>query len=195
MCKFGNKTVGILALQGDYERHLQHLELLGAKGQLVRLPADLVGIDCLILPGGESTTMDILLDRFDLREPLRQFCLSHPVFGTCAGMVMLSQKIDNNSSGVKPLALMDIDVLRNGYGRQIHSFEETLEAELGNGTRRLVATFIRAPKVLRTGSGVTVLSYYRDVPVLVRQKNLLASCFHPELGEDTALLEYFLSEC
>ncbi len=192
--RFEDKIIGVLALQGDYERHQHQLELLGAKSRLVRLAADLEGLDGLIIPGGETTTMDILLDRFNFRSALTEFAKTRPVWGTCAGMIMLSSKVDDNQSGVKPLGLMDIDVVRNGYGRQVFSFEDTIEASFGNGKINLTGTFIRAPKITRVGPEVEVMSTFKDSPVLVRQGHYLASAFHTELAEDTTLLEYFLSE-
>ena len=169
-----NKTVGVLALQGDYEAHQHQLTSMGVPTLLVRLPGDLERVDCLIIPGGESTTMDILLDRFALRGPVTEFGRTHPVYGTCAGMIMLSSRIDDNLSGVKPLGLMDIHVLRNGYGRQVYSFENHVEAVLKGTPKILVATFIRAPKVTHRGADVEVLATYRGDPVLLRQNNLLA---------------------
>jgi 5'-phosphate synthase pdxT subunit len=194
MSGFHNKTVGVLAIQGDYAEHQRQLDRLGAATVLVRLPRDLQKLDALIIPGGESTTMDIVMDRFDLREPLIKFGRCKPVFGTCAGMIMLATRIENNVSKVTPLGLMDIDVDRNGYGRQVHSFEESVTADLAGKAAELVATFIRAPRVIRMGKTVSTLASYGDDAVLVRQENLLAASFHAELSEDTALLEYFLSE-
>jgi len=192
--RFEGKIVGVLALQGDYERHQHQLELVGAESRLVRLPRDLEGLDALIIPGGETTTMDILLDRFKMREAMLEFARNKPVWGTCAGMIMLARGIESNQSGVKPLGVMDIDVLRNGYGRQIFSFEDTLKASFGNGKINLTGTFIRAPKITRVGPEVRVMSVFRDSPVLVRQGRHLASSFHTELDDNTTLLEYFLSE-
>ena len=136
--------------------------------------------------------MDKLIDRFDLREQLVSFCGSKPVFGTCAGMIMLSKKIEDNLSGVEPFGLIDIDVLRNGYGRQVFSFKDEIRVNLGNGKSRLAATFIRAPKITRIGAGVKVLGEFKNEPVLISQDNVLASSFHAELGQDTSLLSYFL---
>ncbi len=194
MSKFENMKVGVLAIQGDYSEHKQQLDRLGATTVLVKLPRDLATLDALIIPGGESTTMDIVMDRFDLREPLIKFGRSKPVFGTCAGMIMLATKIENNVSKVTPLGLMDIDVDRNGYGRQVHSFEENVTADLAGKPVELVATFIRAPRVTRMGEPVVTLARYGDDAILVRQGNLLAASFHAELSEDTALLDYFLNE-
>lgn len=194
MSKYENKRVGILAIQGDYAAHQRSLDRLGVPGVLVRLAKDLAGLEALIIPGGESTTMDIVMDRFDLREPLIAFGRSKPVFGTCAGMIMLASEIENNISKVTPLGLIDITVDRNGYGRQVHSFETLIETELAGKPCELTATFIRAPRVTRVGPGVEIIVEYKDDPILVRQKNLLAASFHTELDEDTRLLEYFLDE-
>ena len=188
------KSIGVLALQGDYEAHSNQLKMLGINAVEVRLPKDLDGLDALILPGGESTTMDKLIDRFGLRQPLTDFCKSKPVWGTCAGMIMLSKKIEDNKSHVTPLGTLDIDVLRNGYGRQVFSFEDKIDVCLSNGTSKLAATFIRAPKITRLGKNVKVLGRIQGDPVLIEQKNILASSFHTELSEDTTLLNYFLTK-
>ena len=188
----GNITVGVLALQGDYEAHKKQLDSLGVKAVEVRLAGDLTNLDALIIPGGETTTMDKLINRFKLRQPLINFCQSKPVFGTCAGLIMLSKKIEDNQSGVEPLGLLDIDVLRNGYGRQVFSFEEEININLGNGKSQMAATFIRAPKITRIGKGVKVLGKFKNEPVLISQNKVLASSFHAELGPDTSLLRYFL---
>jgi len=186
--------VGVLAIQGDYDRHRHQLIRAGASSVLVRLASDLRDLDALIIPGGESTTMNIMIDRFNLREPLLEFGRSKPVFGTCAGMIMLSKSIENNVSNVQPLGLMDIDVDRNGYGRQVYSFEEKIDADLAGEKAMLTATFIRAPRVTRVGSGLEVLAKFREDAVLVRQGQLLAASFHAELDDDTRLLEFFLEK-
>ncbi len=191
---YTDRFVGVLALQGDYEAHQAQLNRLNVRNVLVRQPVDMQSIDSLIIPGGETTTMSILLDRFDMRTPLEAFGRTHPVYGTCAGMIMLSKNIEDNISGVKPLGLMDIDVVRMGYGRQVHSFENGLKATLDKGEVSLTATFIRAPRITRAGDGVTVLATYDNHPVLVRQGNLLAGSFHTELEDDTTVLEYFLND-
>jgi pyridoxal 5'-phosphate synthase pdxT subunit len=192
MTDYSRLHIGILAIQGDFERHEHQVRLLGATPHLVKLPADLDGIDGIIFPGGESTTMSIMMDRHGLRGPLLRFCKAHPTYGTCAGMIMLSKRIVDNQSGVIPLALVDIEVLRNGYGRQVFSFEETVEVRLKDGIRAVKATFIRAPKVASMGKGVETLAEFGGSPVLIRQGNRLASSFHTELEEDTTVLRYFL---
>ena len=192
MKKYNDITVGVLALQGDFERHQTQIQEIGAETLQVKLPTDLERIDALIIPGGESTTMDKLIDQFDLREPIAEFAEAKPIWGTCAGMIMVSKNIDNNLSNVKPLKLMDIDVVRNGYGRQIYSFEEKLDVKLNGITSKLNACFIRAPKVVRFGENVNSLAHYEKSPVLVSENNILASSFHTELDNDTTLLRYFL---
>ncbi|MDD3732851.1 MAG: pyridoxal 5'-phosphate synthase glutaminase subunit PdxT [candidate division Zixibacteria bacterium] len=184
--------VGILTLQGDFEKHQRQVRSLGAVPEAVRLPGDLIGLDALIIPGGESSTMSVLIDRFALRAPLLEFARTHPVYGTCAGMILLARKIEDNISGVEPLALIDIDVRRNGYGRQVFSFETDIEVTLENGTKTVRGFFIRAPKITRVGEGVGVLAEYQARPVLVRQNNILASSFHSELNDDLTVLKYFV---
>jgi 5'-phosphate synthase pdxT subunit len=188
---YAGLNIGLLAIQGDFERHQEQVTLLGATPHLVKLPADLDAIDGLIMPGGESTTMSIMIDRFKLRQRLIEFGLQKPIYGTCAGMIMLAKKITDNISEVTPLGLMDIDVVRNGYGRQVFSFEQALPApQVANG-HPLTATFIRAPKIVRVGTGVETLLSYQGVPILVRQGHLLAASFHTELDGDTTLLKYY----
>jgi 5'-phosphate synthase pdxT subunit len=160
---------------------------------LVKLPAQLDAIDALIIPGGESTTMNYLIDRFGLREPLLAFGAHHSIWGTCAGMIMVSSEIEDNQALIRPLALMDISVVRNGYGRQVHSFEATVAADLGEQPENLTATFIRAPRATRLGAGISVLARHESVPVLLRSSRHLVSSFHSELGDDTRLLEFFLT--
>ena len=191
--KYSKLKIGVLALQGDYIEHQRQLEQLGVEHSQVRLPDDLEGLDGLIIPGGETTTMSILMDRFSLREPLTRFACSKPVYGTCAGMIMLAKKIENNISGVVPLGIIDIDVIRNGYGRQVYSFEEKIRLTRNSQTYDIKASFIRAPKVTRTGNKVEVLAEFDGSPLLVRQGRCLAAAFHAELYDNTELLEYFLA--
>lgn len=185
--------VGLLALQGDFERHAHQVRLVGATPVEVRSATDLEQIDALIIPGGESTTMHYLMEKFSLRRPLLEFARSHPVFGTCAGMILLSTDIQDNQAGIVPLKLLDIGVLRNDYGRQIYSFQDALPARLNGNQVELTATFIRAPRIVRVGTDVEVLAEYRDDPVLVQKELVLACSFHTELDDDTRLLKYFLS--
>ena len=192
MATFDWLHIGVLALQGDYELHERQLSLLGTRSRLVRLPGDLDGIDGLIMPGGESTTMEILIDRFKLRQPLLEFARKRPVYGTCAGMILLSQHIEDNDAGIRPLELIDIDVVRNGYGRQRYSFEKTLEMDINGQNLQIRAAFIRAPRVTRVGNQVRALAFYQSSAVLVTQGNILAASFHAELSDEAGLLRYFL---
>jgi 5'-phosphate synthase pdxT subunit len=191
---YSSLKVGVLALQGDFELHERQVKSLGATSVQVRLPKHLEGLDGLVMPGGESTTMDILMDRFKLREPLAEFGRSKAIYGTCAGMILLARGIADNKAGVKTFGLIDIDVSRNDYGRQIYSFDDELTARLDNREVRFRASFIRAPRIIRCGDGVEVLSRYRESPVLVRQNQILAASFHAELERDTTLLEYFFND-
>ena len=177
--------VGVLALQGDFDAHAKVLRELGATAREVRTPADLHGLDGLIIPGGESTTMTLGIEREGLAEPLRELIgAGVPVLGTCAGMIMLDRE---------HLGAMDILARRNAFGRQIRSFEADLEVRgLAGGPLR--AIFIRAPWIAEHGPGVEVLAEVDGHPVAARQDNLLALAFHSELGEDDRLHELFLEQ-
>jgi 5'-phosphate synthase pdxT subunit len=173
----------VLALQGDFEAHGRMLRALGAEVREVRVPADLDGLDGLIIPGGESTTMTLGIEREGLAEPLRDYARSGaPVFGTCAGMIMLDRR---------HLGIMDIECRRNAFGRQIRSFEADLRIPGVEG-RPVRAVFIRAPWADVCGEDVEVLAAVDGHPVAVRQGNLLAISFHPELAGETRLHELFL---
>ncbi len=191
MQNYSELTTGVLALQGDFERHEHHLKLLGANFVEVRTVGDLKGIDGLIIPGGESTTMSRLLDRFVMRDAVTEFCRSKPVWGTCAGMIMLASEVINDNR-VIPLKTLDISVLRNGYGRQVFSFFTEIQAALNGTSALLKASFIRAPKVTRVGEGIKILAEYAGEPVLLMKDNCLASSFHTELEEDYSLTKYFI---
>lgn len=184
-------TIGVLALQGAFREHGQMLGRLGARVREVRLPADLDGLDGLVIPGGESTTMGKLMTAFDLLEPLRVFAEDRPVLGTCAGLIMLASRI---VEGDQPLLrLMDVDVRRNAFGRQLHSFEAPVEIRLpGWAGGDFPGVFIRAPWVEAYGLGVQPIAWYEGHVVGVREKHLLGLAFHPELTGDTRLHSYFL---
>ncbi|UCC44289.1 MAG: pyridoxal 5'-phosphate synthase glutaminase subunit PdxT, partial [Candidatus Zixiibacteriota bacterium] len=160
--------------------------------RLVKLPEDLNGLKALIVPGGESTTMEILIDRYRLRQPLIDFAARHPIYGTCAGMILFSSNVDDNQACVRPLNLIDIDVARIAYGRQVYSFDRQLELTLNGGVHGVSVSFIRAPRVTRVGPEVAVLASLDASPVLVERGNVLAASFHTELNDDTVLLNYFL---
>jgi 5'-phosphate synthase pdxT subunit len=171
-------VVGVLAIQGDFEAHARVLVRLGAEARIVRTPADLEGLDALVIPGGESTTMTLGIEREGLAEPLRELVRSGvPTLGTCAGLIMLDRE---------HLGLLDVSARRNAFGRQVRSFEADLDVGLEgmNGDGPLRAVFIRAPWVDEYGENVEVLAEIEAHPVAVRQGNILAVAFHPELTDD-----------
>jgi 5'-phosphate synthase pdxT subunit len=175
--------VGVLALQGGFAAHARMLRGLGAAVREVRVPEDLTGLDGLVIPGGESTTITLGIEREGLVEPLRSF--QRPVFGTCAGLIMLDRS---------HLGLMDIKARRNAFGRQVRSFEADLAiGELEGPPLR--AVFIRAPWIAAHGDGVQILAEVDGHAVAARQGDVLAVAFHPELGDDPRLHEMFLASC
>jgi pyridoxal 5'-phosphate synthase pdxT subunit len=182
--------IGVLALQGDVREHIDTLTRLSCETVEVRSRDQLQGLDGLILPGGESTTISKLLDIFDLRNPVLDFINSgRAVFGTCAGMITLAKEVIDSASGQQSLEVMDISVRRNAFGSQLDSFEALLDFD---GEQVNVA-FIRAPIVERVGKGVQVLASLGDGRVVaVRQKNMLATSFHPEITGETCVHQYFL---
>ena len=183
--------VGVLALQGDFIEHIGFLEKLGAKTIPVRKPGELKGLDGLIIPGGESTTMLNLMHSFNLLQPLKELAQAGlPVMGTCAGMILMAKKMSN--SGMDTLALMDMEVKRNAFGRQLDSFEAELAIPF-LGKEPFPAVFIRAPLIESTSPQVEILAKLTSsVAVAARQKKLLAFAFHPELSDDLRLHRYFL---
>ena len=176
--------IGVLALQGAFREHLDTLAAIGVEGVRVREPADLAGVSGLILPGGESTTMRQLIERWGLRGPILDLAArGAPIFGTCAGMIVLSREIAGGEPPILPL--LDITVERNAFGRQLESFEADLSVPV-LGDRPVHAVFIRAPAVERTGSGVDVLARLDDGRIVaVRDRNVIATAFHPELAGET----------
>ena len=175
--------IGVLALQGGFAAHARMLRALGADVREVRVAEDLAGLDGLIIPGGESTTMTLGIEREGMAQPLRAF--DRPVFGTCAGLIMLDRE---------HLGMMDIEARRNAFGRQVRSFEADL-AIAGLEGPPLRAVFIRAPWIAAHGDEVEILASVEGHPVAARQGNVLAVAFHPELGDDTRLHERFLASC
>jgi 5'-phosphate synthase pdxT subunit len=183
---------GVLALQGAFVEHEQALARIGVEPVRVRLPHHLDGLDGLIIPGGESTTIGRLIRRWGLLEPIRALARSgRPLWGTCAGLILMAREVVDGVPGQPLLALMDLEVRRNAYGRQVDSFEVDLEVPaLGSPPFR--AVFIRAPSVQRAGAGVEVLARLEDgMAVAIRQGNLLATTFHPELADDDRFHRYF----
>ena len=183
--------VGVLAIQGDFAEHIAVLSKLGVTAREIRLPEQLDSLDGLIIPGGESTTLSRLMTIYKLREPIAQMAAQgHAVWGTCAGMIMLSREITEQDP--VPLDIIDIGVQRNAFGRQVDSFEQDLNVTALGGAP-YHAIFIRAPVIIRVGQGVKVLSALEDErPVAVQQGNLLATSFHPELTNDYRFHSYFL---
>ena len=188
------KRVGILALQGDFDAHRQALESAGAETVLVRTAGELDGLDALVIPGGESTTILKLLRAENMMDPLRAFGERKPLFGTCAGAILLANEVRNPAQ--ESLGLMDIAVERNAYGRQIDSRVTRIapEAQFPVLSRDgdMEAVFIRAPVIRRIGPGVAVLARYQGDPVLVRQGAHLVATFHPELSEDGRVHRWFV---
>jgi 5'-phosphate synthase pdxT subunit len=185
--------VGVLALQGASRRHAEALAALGAHAVDVRTPDDLVGVEGIVLPGGESTTMSRLLDLSGLFDPLAErLAAGMPAFGTCAGLILLSSRILDGRPDQRSFGILDVDVRRNAFGRQVDSFETNLAVD-GVGGGAFPAVFIRAPVIERVGDGVEVLAGLAGVPVLCRQGPVLAAAFHPELSGDLRLHEFFLA--
>ncbi len=175
--------IGVLALQGDFAEHVRMLDAIGVEPVEIRLPADLEGISGLCLPGGESTTMRHLIDRWDLRQPLLDFAATGaPLFGTCAGMIVLAREIAGGEEPILPL--LDVTVQRNAFGRQLDSFETDLTVSV-LGDQPMHAVFIRAPVIERVGAGVDVLARLDDGRIVaVRERNVVATAFHPELADE-----------
>lgn len=181
-------TIGVLAIQGDYEAHKARLEQLGAKVTLVRKPQQLDKIDGIVIPGGESSTFLNFLAEQGFLEKLRDFVSIKPTFGTCAGAILLAKQVENPPQ--QSLEAMDIRVRRNAYGRQIDSSIRAARTKLNGGPLEMV--FIRAPKIVGTGKGVEVIATFGGDPVLVRQGNKMAATFHPELSDDTRVHQEFI---
>jgi 5'-phosphate synthase pdxT subunit len=190
------KPVGLLTLQGDYDKHRQVFRSLGRETFDVRRPGELAEVSCLVIPGGESTTLTRLMDRVGLREPLLDFASRKPMMGTCAGLIMLASRLTGEKRsdyGVEPLGLLDCTVMRNGYGRQIDSFTAPLSLDRLDGSADpFPAVFIRAPRITAVGPDTEVVVSYNDEPVVIRQGRLLGIAFHPELTDDLRIHQAFL---
>lgn len=184
--------IGILAIQGDVREHDRHLQEAGAKTVLVRRPDHLEGIEGLVIPGGESTTIGLLMQEYGLINPIRELASQGmPIYGTCAGLILLAQEVVGPSPA--RLGLMDIVADRNAYGRQVASFEAEVRIP-ALGEDPFPAVFIRAPKIVRWGSAVTPLAFYQDEVVMAEQGPLLVSSFHPEMSGDTRIHRYFMEK-
>jgi len=181
-------TIGVLAIQGDYEAHKVRLEQLGATVALVRKPEQLDAIDAIVIPGGESSTFLNFLVENNFLEKLKAFVSAKPTFGTCAGAILLAKDVENPPQ--QSLGALDIRIRRNAYGRQVDSSIHQAATKLAGGPLEMV--FIRAPKIMSTGQGVEVLATEGNDPVLVRQGKIMAATFHPELSSDQRVHQEFL---
>lgn len=182
--------VGVLALQGAFREHIRMLKSLDAEAVEIRLPGGLDEVDGLVIPGGESTTMRKLMADYRFVDTVKEFAASgRPIFGTCAGCIVMAERIDGRRQEL--LNLIDIDVERNSYGRQLESREADIAGE-SLGEKPFHAVFIRAPRILGIGPGVEELARYQGNVVLARQKNILVATFHPELTGDSRIHELFL---
>jgi pyridoxal 5'-phosphate synthase pdxT subunit len=183
-----NEAIGVLALQGAVREHIQHIEALGVEGKAIKWPHELDEVGGLIIPGGESTTIGKLMVEYDFVETIKDFHRKgKPIYGTCAGMILLAKKI---TEGDQPLlGLMNIEARRNAFGRQRESFETDLDIK---DVGRFKAVFIRAPWIEKIGENVDLMADYDRIKVMARQDSLLVSAFHPELTGDTRVHKYFL---
>lgn len=184
------QLIGVVSYQGDFQRHISMLNRLGVETREVRNHSDLHGVDGVVLPGGESTTIGMLMERFGVAQELRTRATEGlPVFGTCAGLILLAEEILNSTQ--PRLNLLPISVERNAYGRQIESFEARLSSTLF-GETAIEGVFIRAPRIRRWASDVEILADFEREPILVRYGSILGASFHPELTPDTRIHRYFL---
>lgn len=184
--------VGVLALQGNYEMHSRVLQKISIEPVYIRYPDELDTVEGLIIPGGESTTMSKLMIRIGFYDEIRKFATKYPVLGTCAGLILMSNKIVD--SNLSPLGLLDINTNRNGYGRQINSGTVEVAFNLDNTNYSIPASFIRAPKIVKY-KNIDIIAKYEDVPVIVSDGKHMAISFHPELDDISILHEYvFLND-
>jgi len=184
--------VGVLALQGDYSKHIQVLKMLDFEVLEVRYPNDLSLIDGLVIPGGESTTISDLMTRVNFHETIKIFAEKKPILGTCAGLILMSKNISDDR--VLSLDILDVSIDRNAYGRQVDSFTDKIKVSLNGNVHNVSAAFIRAPKINKVGSNVKILSYYNNEPVAVKQGHHLGLTFHPELEKTTIFHNYIFRE-
>ena len=184
--------IGVLALQGDYAKHIQILEMLKIQAIEIRYPDELKLIDGLVIPGGESTTMTDLMCRSSFYKPIQIFAEKKPILGTCAGLIMMAETVAD--SRIKPLGILNIKVDRNAYGRQIHSFTDQLTVSLNGKLEHVPATFIRAPKISSVDKFIEVLSEYNGEPVVIKQGHHLGMTFHPELNGITIFHNFIFKQ-
>lgn len=186
----GATRIGVLALQGDFALHARALEKCGVEAVEVRKPGELDGVDGLVMPGGESTTLLKLMDAWDFVPALEKFHdAGKPIFGTCAGLILLAREVESPTQF--SLGFIDVTVERNAYGRQRESFEASGTAKLGPEPVQLEMVFIRAPRITRVGPGVQVLAEHGGEPVMARQDRVLVATFHPELTDSANVHQYF----
>ena len=180
---------GVIAIQGDFDRHVLAVHSAGGRAVEVRTPEDLEGVDRVIIPGGESTTVGLLMDRYGLGEAIREKAADGmPVWGTCMGMIMMAREVEGRQQYT--LDLLDITIQRNAFGAQVHSFED--EVQVRDMDEPVTGVFIRAPIVSRLGEGVEALADYDGKVVAVRKHNLVGTSFHPELTDDARMHRWFL---
>ena len=181
-------TIGVLALQGDFSLHLNVLSKLKVSSVLVKKTTDFDSINGLIIPGGESTVMSLLIEKFNLYKKIKDFAIDHCVYGTCAGAILVSSECDDKK--INTLNLIKVKSLRNFYGRQINSFSKKININFLKN--KINASFIRAPKLTSLSKKNKILAHYENNPVLLQYKNILVSSFHPELSSSTSIHEYFI---
>lgn len=184
--------IGILAIQGDFEKHKQAISKLGEEAVLVRTKAELDSCEGLIIPGGESTTLTNLLKKHGLWDEIRVFASARPIFGTCAGLIILAARVNKNH--VQTLGLIDITVERNAYGRQVNSFIDDVEININGTEKHFEGVFIRAPRIVELGKGVVPLAHHNQDVVMAEQDNILVATFHPELTDDLLVHRYFVEK-
>jgi len=182
--------IGVLALQGDFALHVKSLKGAGASSRLVRNAGELHECRALIIPGGESTTLLKLLDKTGLRPVLKQYAKHNPIMGTCAGLIILADRVINDN--IEPLSLINLTVERNGYGRQVDSFIDTVQLPCISGKGQFEGIFIRAPRIIEVGHNCEPLGFYGKEIIMARNKNILAATFHPELTGDHRVHRYFI---
>ena len=185
-----DRCIGVLALQGAYQKHVDSLARLGVDARLVRSSAELGDCAGLIIPGGESTTMSLLINESGMFDPLRAFAQNKPIMGVCAGMIMMAESVDD--ARVNPLGILPFRALRNHYGRQVHSFTADIALGFDSSGPPLSAHFIRAPGITDLDESVEVLASYDDEVVMIGKQRHLALSFHPELTRDDRIHEYWL---
>jgi len=185
-------VIGILAFQGDFAKHREAFQRIGCQVRLIKAASQFAELDCLVIPGGESSVIDRFIKEQEMGDAIVEFSRSKPVWGSCAGMILLAGKVTNDDR-LAPLKLINIEVERNAYGRQIESFVAEGEFGANGSSESLPMVFIRAPKVVAVGEGVEVLGTCRNDAVIVRQGNVIATSFHPELTRSGRFQEFVLS--